>query len=83
MFRCVDVGGLPGHEVEEAVELNVAGSVGVNDGQDALKKTIGGYNLPIIVAQTLRRLQAMGPNRQKSLIFLDSKSMTPTIAKNN
>ena len=37
MFCRVDVGGLPGHEVEEAVELDVAGSVRVNDGQDALK----------------------------------------------
>ena len=53
LFGCVDVGRLPGHEVEETVELNVAGSVGVNDRQDALKKTIDGYNLPIIVAKTL------------------------------
>ena len=37
LFGSVDVGGLARHEVEEAVELDVARCVGVHDGQDALE----------------------------------------------
>ena len=37
MLGGVHVGRLSGHEVEEAVELDEAAAVGVDDGQDALE----------------------------------------------
>ena len=40
----VHVRGLAGHEVEEAVELNVTAGVGVNDGQNSLE-----VNLTLLV----------------------------------
>ena len=44
LFCGVHVGGLAGHEVEEAVELNVTAGVGVNDGQNSLE-----VNLTLLV----------------------------------
>ena len=37
LLGCVNVCGLAGHKVEEAVELNVTGGVGVDNGEDALE----------------------------------------------
>ena len=37
LFRCVDVCWFSGHEIEEAIELNVAARVGIDDRQDALE----------------------------------------------
>ena len=37
LFFCVDVCGFSGHEVEEAVELDEAAAVGVDDGHDSLE----------------------------------------------
>ena len=37
MLCCVYIRGLSGHEIKEAIELHVAGVVGVDDGQDSLE----------------------------------------------
>ena len=47
----VHVGGLPGHEVKEAVELDVAAGVGVHDGEDTLEVDLALLVLTNIVAQ--------------------------------
>ena len=47
----VHVGGLSGHEVKEAVKLNVAAGVGVDDGENALEVNLALLVLANTVAQ--------------------------------
>jgi hypothetical protein len=81
LFRGVHIRGLARHKVQEAVELDEAGSVGIHDGEDALEVDLALLVLAHGVAQrdqAVLELLGVQPTSSKKegelLLNLRSKS---------
>ena len=76
----VHVGGFSGHEVKEAVKLNVAAGVGVDDGENALEVNLALLVLANTVAQRDQAVlellgvqTARSAETKKNIFFLSSR----------